>query len=78
MVMTQDQRWQIRYDEVMNFMEREHRKPSKYYPGEKLMFHFIHHNKKLYNAGSMKAERVEMFEKLLALCEEYKRVNQYE
>lgn len=41
------------------------------------MFHFIHHNKKLYNAGSLKAERVEAFEKLLALCEKYKRVNQY-
>lgn len=41
--MTQDQRWQIRFDEVINFMEKEHRKPSKYYPKEKLMFHFIHH-----------------------------------
>ncbi len=27
--------------------------------------------------GEMKEERVELFEKLLALCEEYKRVNQY-
>lgn len=75
--MTQEQRWKIRFDEVMNFMEREHRKPSKYYPEEKLMFHFIHHNKKLYNAGDLKVERLEKFEKLLALCEEYKRVNQY-
>lgn len=41
------------------------------------MFHFIHHNKKLYNAGSMKPERKELFEKLLVLCEEYKRKNQY-
>lgn len=76
--MDQETRWLNRYNEVMAFMEREHRKPSKYYPEEKLMFHFIHHNKKLYNAGSMKAERVEAFEKLLALCEEYKRVNQYQ
>ncbi len=75
--MTQDERWQIRYDEVMNFMEREHRKPSKYYPEEKLMFHFIHHNKKLYNAGALKPERVEMFENLLTSCEEHRRVNQY-
>lgn len=75
--MTQDQRWQIRFDEVMNFMEKEHRKPSKYYPKEKLMFHFIHHNKKPYNAGTMKVERMETFEKLLALCEEYKRVPEY-
>ena len=75
--MTQDERWIIRYKEVMEFMEREHRKPSKYYPEEKLMFHFIHHNKKLYNTGRMKAERMEAFEKLLGLCEEYKRVNQW-
>ncbi len=75
--MTQDQRLQIRFDEVMNFLEKEHRKPSKYYPKEKLMFHFIYHNKKLYNARTMKVERMETFEKLLALCEEYKRVNQY-
>ena len=59
------------------FMEREHRKPSKSYSEEKLMFHFIHHNKKLYNAGDLKADRLEKFERLLGLCEEYKRVNQY-
>lgn len=41
------------------------------------MFHFIHHNKKLYNAGSLKAERMEKFERILGLCEEYRRVNQY-
>lgn len=68
----------IRYKEVIEFMEHEHRKPSKYYPEEKLKFHFIHHNKKLYNAGVMKAERVEAFERLLAKCEVYRRKNQWE
>jgi hypothetical protein len=29
------------------------------------------------NAGTLKPERCELFEKLLALCEENKRVNQY-
>lgn len=72
--MTQDERWLKRYDDVICFMLENHRKPSKYYPEEKLMFHFIHHNKKLYNAGDLKADRLEKFEKLLALCEEYKRV----
>lgn len=76
--MTQDERWITKYNEVVHFIEKEHRKPSKYYPEEKLMFHFIHHNKKLYNAGALKTERVETFEKLLALCEEYKRKNQYQ
>lgn len=76
--MTQDERWIQKYNEVMAFIEKEHRKPSKYYPEEKLMFHFIHHNKKLYNGGSMKAERVEMFKMLLELCNLYRRKNQYE
>ena len=76
--MTQDERWQIRFDEVMSFMEREHRKPSKYFLEEKLMFHFIHHNKKLYNAGGLKADRLENLKRLLGLCEEYKRKNQYQ
>ena len=67
----------IRYKEVMELTERKHRKPSKYYLEEKLMFHFIYHNKKLYNTGSMKPKRKELLEKLLALCEEYKRKNQY-
>lgn len=75
--MTQDEKWLVKYREVMDFIQKEQRKPSKYYPEEKLKFHYIHHNKKLYNAGGLKADRLEKFEKLLGLCEEYKRVNQY-
>lgn len=35
-------------------------------------------NRKQLNAGKLKADRVKMFNKLLELCEEYKRKNQYE
>jgi hypothetical protein len=76
--MNQEECWVVRYNEVMAYNKKEHPKPSKFYPEEKLMFYFNHHNKKLYNAGSLKPEQKEMSEKLLALCEEYKRVNQYE
>ncbi len=41
---------------VIAFIKKEHQKPSKYYPDEILMFHFIHHNKKLYIAVSLKPE----------------------
>ena len=73
--MTQDGRWKLKYNEVMSYMEKEYRKLSKYYPKEKLMFHFIHHNRKLYNVGTMKEERKVLFEKLLVLCEKYKRIH---
>ena len=51
--MTQDERWQIRYDEVKNFIEREHRNPSKYAPEERLMVHFLKRGRKMLNAGEL-------------------------
>ena len=41
------------------------------------MFHFIHHNKnkKLYNSNGLERNKGKTFEKLLALCEKYKKVN---
>ena len=35
-------------------------------------------NRKVLNAGKMKADRVEKFKELLALMEQYRRKNQYE
>ena len=76
--MTQDERWQIRYNEVKTFIEKNHRNPSKYYDEEKLMVHFLKRGRKLMNAGELPEERVEKFKELLGLCEQYKRKNQYE
>lgn len=42
------------------------------------MLNYIKHNRKLLNAGEMKADRVEKFNELLALGEKYRRKNQYE
>ena len=76
--MTQDERWLVRYNEVKGFIEREHRNPSKHRIEEHLMLNFIKHNRKLLNAGKMKADRVEKFNELLGLGERYRRKNQYE
>ena len=35
--MTQEERWLTRYKELVNFIETNHRNPSKYVPEEKLM-----------------------------------------
>ena len=61
----------------MEFLAKNHRNPSKSAPEERLMIHFLKRGRKLMNAGEMKEERIEMFEKLLDLCGEYKHVNQY-
>lgn len=76
--MDQETRWLTRYNEVKEFIEREHRNPSKFIPEERGLRNWVRHQQKLVNKGELKAERVEMYKELLALMEEYKRKNQYE
>ena len=76
-VMDQDTRWMTRYNEVMTFIESNHRNPSKYADEERRMLHFMKRGRKMMNAGKMKAERVEAFKKLLTLAAKNKHVNQY-
>lgn len=75
--MTQEERWQSRFNEVKAFIEINHRNPSKYAPEEKLMVHFLKRGRKLMNASELKEPRLTMFKELLALSEKYKHVNQY-
>ena len=77
--MTQDERWIVRYNEVVRFIETNKRKPSRYDEEERGKYlNWIKANRKALNAGKMKANRVEKFKKLLALTEQYRRKNQYE
>ena len=76
--MTQDERWQKRYEEVKNFIETNKCNPSKHRIEEHDMLNWLKANRKALNAGKMKAERIEKFKKLLELTEQYKRKNQYE
>ena len=76
--MTQDELWLAKYNEIVAFMEREHRNPSKYDAEERGRYlNWIKHNKKLYAAGEMKPERAERFKLLLEMGEKYRRVNQW-
>lgn len=76
--MTQDERWQAKYEEVVGFIEANHRNPSKHRVEEHLMLNWIKANRKVMNAGKLREERVKAFMKLLEICEKYKRKNQYE
>lgn len=75
--MTQDERWMTRYQEVMGFMEENHRNPSKYAPEERNMLNWCKQQRKLINAGTLISNRAALFEKLQELVEKYKKVNQY-
>ncbi len=75
--MTQEERWITKYNEIMAFMEENHRRPSKYNFEERNNWNWIRHQQKQMNAGLLKPERVELFKKLVVLSEKYKHVNQY-
>lgn len=76
--MTQDEAWMKKYQEVMAFIETNHRNPSSHNPEERgLYLNWLKQNKKMMNAGKMKEERVPLFLKLLGVGERFKRVNQW-
>lgn len=77
--MTQDEKWLEKYNEVKEFIEKNHRNPSKHDEEERGKYlNWLKHNKKLLNSGEMKQERTEQFNELLKLSEKYKHVNQYQ
>ena len=76
--MTQDERWLVRYKEVMGFLDENHRNPSKHRIEEHDMLNWLKANRKVLNAGRMKSERVEKFRRLMEMMERYRRKNQYE
>ncbi len=76
--MTQEERWMTRYKGVVCFIETNHRNPSKHRIEEHDMLNWLKANRKALNAGKMKEERVEAFKKLLELCEQHRRKNQYD
>ena len=75
--MDQETRWLTRYKEVVGFIETNHRNPSKHRIEEHDMMNWVKANRKAMNAGKMKPERVEKFERLMEMMEENKRVNQW-
>ena len=76
--MTQDEKWIVRYLDVMGFLDENHRNPSKHRIEEHDMLNWLKANRKALNAGKMKTDRVEKFRNLLELTEQYRRKNQYE
>ena len=67
--MTQEERWNTRYLDVMDFMEKNHRRPSKFIDEERGLRNWWKHQQKLLNSGALKPERVGMFNELLVVGE---------
>ena len=78
MVMNQETRWLTRFNEVVDFINANHRNPSRHRIEEHDMLNWVKVNRKGMNKGEMKAERMERFKELLDMCERYRRKNQWE
>ena len=77
--MTQDERWIERFNEVKSFIKTNQRNPSRHNPEERFKYcNWIKHNKKLFNAGNLKEDRIGLFIRLLSMMEENKHKNQYQ
>ena len=67
-----------KHQAVIDFIETNHRNPSKHRIEEHDMLNWVKANRKVMNAGKMKEERLEAFKELLELIEENKHINQYQ
>lgn len=76
-MVTQDERWDIHYAQVMGFMQREQRRPSKYVPAERALLNWVKYNKKILARGEFLPERASRFRHLLSVAEQLRRKNQY-
>ena len=76
-VMTQDERWMARYNEVAAFIERERRNPSRHRIEEHDMLNWVKANRKKMNKEGLDEPSLSKVKELLLLTEENRRVNQY-
>ena len=67
-----------RYNEVVRFIETNHRNPSKYVGSERELVNWTKQQRKLMNADELREPRLGMFKELMDLSEKYKRKNQYQ
>ena len=75
--MTQDERWIAKYNEVVVFIQTNHRNPSRHRIEEHDMLNWLKATRKRMNAGELKEPRLGMFKVLLELVELNKHVNQW-
>lgn len=75
--MTQEEKWFKQWKEIMDFMTVNKRRPSKYEDSERGMRNWWKQQQKLVNAGALKPERMELFNRLLEMGDRYRHVNQY-
>ena len=73
--MDQNTRWLKKYQEVVDFIEKNERNPSRHRIEDHDYLNWLKANRKQMNAGKLKADRVKKFKRLMEVGEKYRRVH---
>lgn len=68
----------MQYEQMMSFIEENHRRPSKHRIEEHDLLNWFKHTKKMIAKGDYPTDRLEKFAKLLEVADKYRRKNQYQ
>ena len=75
--MTQDERWLHMWQQYMDFLHKNKRRPSKYKPEDRSLVNWAKHNRKLINQHKCQPDRMDKFNELMREAEKYHRINQH-
>lgn len=72
-----NKRWEDMWQTYMDFLDANHRRPSKYRDEERRLVNWLKHTRKLRNEGRLRDDRREPLDRLLREAGRYRRINQY-
>lgn len=75
--MTREELWEKNYAAVWQFVQQNHRGPSRHHKEEFRLLNWMKYNRKILNQKQMEPGRKEKFQKLQELIHSFHRVNQY-
>ena len=74
---SQDERWQLHYQQYVDYIKTRNRLPSKHREEDRALVNWIKYNRKQMNKKQLAEERLEALLQLLKQCNAYRRLNQY-
>ncbi len=70
--------WDLRYNEIWQFVETNHRCPSRHRINEHQLLNWMKYNRKIMNKDQMEKSKQDKFVKLLDFMHQFHNVNQYQ
>ena len=75
--MTNEEAWNIKYQKVYAFVERNHRAPSRHRIEEHTLLNWLKYNRQILNKGVLSPEKTDLIMRLRAYIASFNRINQY-